>query len=238
MVLIKMNGAATMLVASGGPLTQRPSEEAVMPEAILRGPAVPVNWPWMIPITKGYSVLVDEADLEPLSRVRWKALVVRGKVYASRTITTRLEVQQYRMSLMHRVIVGAEKGQCVDHWNGNGLDNRRENLRICTPSQNSSNRISRGGTSRFKGVYWNKEKAKWQAAIGVGKANGKQRMLYLGRFVDEEMAARAYDRKAFEMHGEFAVLNFPSDAQHEKPIGWRPPDIAGLLATQGRIDRG
>jgi hypothetical protein len=94
----------------------------------------------------------------------------------------------------------------VDHVNGDGLDNRRSNLRVCTHAENARNQSSRTrmSTSRFRGVVWAKDRRKWRAMIGD---NG--RTVHLGNFTDEIEAAQAYDRAAREMYGAFARLNFP-----------------------------
>jgi len=94
--------------------------------------------------------------------------------------------------------------QC-DHINGNGLDNRRCNLRICSHSENQHNGSPYVGcSSRFKGVHWRKDRRKWQTSIrNAGKP------IYLGYFTDEAEGARAYDRAARELFGEFARVNFP-----------------------------
>lgn len=93
----------------------------------------------------------------------------------------------------------------VDHENGDKLDNRRRNLRPATTEQNNANRASvEGSSSRFKGVTWDKSRGKWLAAITT-----KGRSSTLGRFDNEEKAARVYDVHAKLMHGEFARLNFP-----------------------------
>lgn len=164
-------------------------------------------------LTQGHVAIVDAADVDMIRRHRWKVLKANGKLYACRTVmlSGRTETGRRRSMtlLMHRAIVKAGRGTQVDHRNNNGLDNRRENLRVCNQTQNLANMRKTRGVSRFKGVYWNKDKAKWQAQIGAGRyRNGKQRTLYLGRFTDETEAARAYDRKARELHGDFARTNF------------------------------
>jgi hypothetical protein len=92
-----------------------------------------------------------------------------------------------------------------DHKDGNGLNNTRSNLRPCTQGQNNMNQRKRkNATSRFKGVTWSAADEKWKACI---TANHVQH--HLGYFCDEEEAARAYDKAARSLHGEFARLNFP-----------------------------
>jgi hypothetical protein len=105
---------------------------------------------------------------------------------------------------MHRLFAGAP-GMDVDHINGNGLDNRRCNLRPATRSQNNMNRAKRRGVSKFKGV--SPKRGKWRAYLKTGKKQHN-----LGVFESEYDAARAYDVKAKEMFGEFARVNFPENA--------------------------
>ena len=110
---------------------------------------------------------------------------------------------------MHRQIMKAPKGMVVDHIDGNGLNNRRSNLRICTPRQNQWNRCplkTRKQTSPFKGVQYPTGKSRPYARI---QYNGKT--IHIGVFDSEVEAAQAYDRKAVELFGEFAYLNFPED---------------------------
>jgi len=153
-----------------------------------------------IPLTRGLFAIVDAADYEWLSRHRWTAQG-GGKPYACRRPTT-------GTIWMHRLIMQAPDGMVVDHIDGNSLNNRRSNLRICTPRQNTANRAkTRNGTSRFKGVHFCTRDRKWRAQIGV---DGERR--FIGDFDDEVEAARAYDRKAAELFGEFAYLNFPQEA--------------------------
>lgn len=94
---------------------------------------------------------------------------------------------------MHRVVAGEPPcGLEIDHINGNGLDNRRANLRFVTHAQNLANqRPQQGRTSRFRGVCWLRRDQVWRAQI---KSGGKT--CYLGCFADEEDAARAYDASA------------------------------------------
>jgi hypothetical protein len=106
----------------------------------------------------------------------------------------------------------------VDHINHNGLDNRRSNLRLATPSQNNANQRPRQDarlTSKYKGVYYDKSRGRWAATIHVdGRTRG------LGRYDTEDAAAAAYDHAAAEVWGEFALLNQP--AGHK----WSPTDRA------------
>jgi hypothetical protein len=157
-----------------------------------------------IPLTKGAVALVDEEDYAWLSAYRWHA---HGRRYAARWAN---EDGKRRLVYMHRQILGTGPGEQTDHKNGDGLDNRRENLRFCTSAENLRNsrkyRRKGGATSRYKGVSWHRRGGKWQACVQVG---GKGR--HLGHFADERAAALAYDRAAVEHFGEFARPNFPDD---------------------------
>jgi hypothetical protein len=105
-----------------------------------------------------------------------------------------------------RLILGVTDPRVlVDHRDGNPMNCRRDNLRVCSHSQNVFNSGSRGGTSVYKGVHFDKYHQRW---IGRIAAHGVKRRL--GMFNSEEEAARAYDAAALELHGEFARLNFPA----------------------------
>ncbi len=160
-----------------------------------------------IPLTQGTFALVDDKDFDYLNQWKWCVYnknnflyVIRGIKKGNKTISVR----------MHRVITGAPKGMEVDHRNHNGLDNSRCNLRICTRSQNQHNQKLRAKskTSKYKGVCWNKSDNRWYALIGL---HGKQ--FFLGSFKNEIEAARAYDAKAMELHGEFAYINFREETR-------------------------
>lgn len=155
-----------------------------------------------IALTKGRYAIVDAADFERLNKYKWSAMVVGKKCYAYRN-------DGRGCVLMHREIMNAPQGWVVDHRDGNGLNNCRKNLRICTPQQNVCNRAPRFLTSRYKGVSWDKTRNKWRAATSF-----KGKPIEIGRFDDEIEAAKAHDRKAWELFGEFAWLNFPEELHH------------------------
>lgn len=148
---------------------------------------------------RGLTLLVDIAD-EPLwGSYRWYAY--RGA--RDTTFYARTNIDGNTL-LLHRLLVGATPTQLVDHRNRNGLDDRRSNLRLCTPAQNASNRPPpKNNTSGYKGVVWLPSSRKWRATIG---GNGQPRKS-LGLFTDPWEAAQAYNRAALEQWGEFARLN-------------------------------
>ena len=156
-----------------------------------------------IRLTQRMVALVDDADFEQLSKHKWCAVRARGRWYAVRSIP--MEKGKQTTIRMHRFIMNAPRDQQVDHLDGNGLNNQRSNLRICTSAQNNRNRRKMVGTSPvFKGVYWNKENQRWHAQI---TQNGHRH--HLGYFDNEIDAAYAYDAAARKHFGEFACINFP-----------------------------
>jgi len=152
-----------------------------------------------------YSTLVNENDWSNIKQHKWYLLPTptKGKYYAA----TKIKIQEKITTItMHRLIMNTPKNKVTDHINGNTLDNRKENLRICTSAENQYNRgPQKNNTSGYKGVSWNKQDKKWRAAV---KHFGKQ--IYLGSYNNKEEAAKAYDAKIKELHGKFARLNFPN----------------------------
>ncbi len=153
-----------------------------------------------IALTKGKFAIVDKADYEWLSEYTWQAAHNGTKFYAT------TKKKRNGTIWMHRLIMNAPKGMVVDHINGNGLDNRRCNLRLCTRQQNAYNSKRCKGTSKYKGVHFERATGKWRATITC-----KGEHYNLGLYDNEVEAARAYDRKAIELFGEFAYLNFPDE---------------------------
>lgn len=141
-----------------------------------------------------WQVLIDSEDLELVSRYKWWGC---QKKCGSKTVYAQVN---RKTILLHRLIMGATPGQIVDHINRNPLDNRKENLRICTARQNSQNMsIKNANTSGFPGVDWETRAKRWRVTIRV---NGKKK--YIGRFILFEDAVSASVNARKKYHGEFA----------------------------------
>lgn len=153
-----------------------------------------------ITLTRGKVAIVDADLFESLGRFNWRAEKRGPRWYAARTE----QRDGYRTTVyMHAQIMGTPKGMETDHENGNGLDNRRSNLRIATRVQNSQNQGMRpGNCTGMKGVTFDKSRGKWLAQIRVGGRNRS-----LGRFDDRDAAAAAYDAASREHHGSFGRTN-------------------------------
>lgn len=144
--------------------------------------------------------LVDDEDYERVSRYKWR-LDVSG--YAIRTLNVWVDgVEKQRWQPLQREIMGRKEGFVMDHKNGDRLDNRKENLRFCTSSQNNMNSRKKVGKYGFRGV--GRDGNVWIAKIRVNRKITERR-----GFASAEDAARGYDEMARELHGDFAVLNFP-----------------------------
>lgn len=147
------------------------------------------------------TVYFDAVDLGLIQSRKW---------HISRTgyLTTSAKTSdgEPTSKVFHKLIGEEFASNYVDHKNLNKLDNRRENLRLCTPSGNARNRgkiHKSNNVSKYKGLR--RRKNRWRAFIMVD-----YKEIYLGSFVKETDAAAAYDRAALKYHGEFANLNFPN----------------------------
>lgn len=180
-----VTSTGSSLIATGGRLMTLPSETSYR-EIIL---------------TRGQVALVDDGDYDSLIQNKWCAdwnkgtrtfYAIRKTILNGKKVTVR----------MHREILGLAHGYKRDgeHINGDTLDNRRDNLRIATRSQNARNRGKQSNNkSGYKGVHFHKASGKWIAEIGL---NGKH--IYLGLYSTPQLAHEAYCKAAEQLHGEYA----------------------------------
>lgn len=155
-----------------------------------------------IPLSRGYVALVDDEDYSrAMAGGPWHANPRGRTVYAQRN--RKRDDGSWTTQSLHGFLTGLPY---VDHRNGDGLDNRRTNLRPSTAAQNAANqRTNATNTAGFKGVQRNRSRGlPWRAQIGAAR-----KKYHLGLFATPEAAARAYDEAARRLHGEFARLNFP-----------------------------
>lgn len=158
-----------------------------------------------IPLTQGRVAEVDDVDFSYLSQFRWHARL-DGRVWYAARMRPVANGGERKVIKMHQDIAGFLGVPLLDHRDGDGLNNRRQNLRSATKQQNAANsRKRKGASTKFKGVHFYKSRGNFQAYIGVG--NSKTR--HLGYFENAVDAARAYDAAAVLQFGEFARLNFP-----------------------------
>lgn len=144
-----------------------------------------------IKLTKGYCAIIDSSSYHLIKNHSWYTSIGN---YAYSRINRKLIP-------MHRLIINAKPGEFVDHINGNTLDNRKRNLRICTKSENGFNRTkTRQNSSGYKGVY--RHAKNWRARIKVN-----YKLINLGTYKTKLEAAHAYNIAAIKYHGKFANIN-------------------------------
>jgi len=169
-----------------------------------------------------HHVLLDDEDYD--------RVVAEGKWYIHKdyrrevfyVTSATYENGKQKTIQLHRFIVDAPRGKMVDHINGDGRDNRKENLRICTRSENNRNCNTppRGRVGYYGVLYSPTRTKKYKATIRDPKNQGAR--VFVGLFFTAEEAAVAYDKLAKELHGEFATLNFPDGV---------PPDVMQRIAA-------
>lgn len=155
-----------------------------------------------IQLTRGMVAIVDDEDFESLNQRKWFAANNRGNFCACRVMRTQFQEHKIKMC---NVIMNVPEGMVVNYKDGNRMNNRKENLRVCTKSQAQQNQKpqQRNKSSEYKGVSRLKNRGKWMAYI---KVNGND--VYLGVYKQEIDAALAYDEAAEKYFGEFARPNF------------------------------
>jgi len=146
-------------------------------------------------LTQGKVSLVDDEDFDKVNQFKWYAIQMGNTHYASRNLDGKIQ-------MLHRFLY--PRIRLVDHKDGNGLNNQKDNLRPANRSQNGANSVKHfDGSSKFKGVCWDKRCRLWQVEIMVSSNK-----LFLGRYESEEDAAHVYDYAAKIYFGEFARPNF------------------------------
>lgn len=152
-----------------------------------------------VPLTRGYTAVIDAADVHLVAGHNWHAIVAKNAVYARRW--ENVGVRRRRAVILHRVILGVSDQTIeVDHIDRDGLNNRRVNLRKCSKAENGHNsRKQINNKSGFKGVYWDTRNKGWRAQITV---YGERK--HLGLFATAEEAHTAYSAAAHKFHGSFA----------------------------------
>ena len=150
-----------------------------------------------IKLTQSKETFIDSEDYEKIKSYNWY-------YHSSGYAACKQKINNiWKTILLHRVIMNCPNNKQIDHINGNGLDNRKENLRICTHAENGRNTKKRKGTtSKYKGIYWYKALSKWSVRIRFN-----YKWIFIGYFNDEKEAAKAYNEKAKELFGKFAKLN-------------------------------
>lgn len=152
-----------------------------------------------VPLTQGYSAIVDDEDYTRLSNYNWCVTKSHGNVYAVRN--AKRGESKRGLILMHRELCcELDSKPTVDHVNGNTLDNRRSNLRPATYGENNANRplAKKSRSSSFRGVHWFKPTNRWRCSVSK---------IHVGYFKDEKEAALEYNKAAILKFGDFSVLN-------------------------------
>ncbi len=156
-----------------------------------------------IKLSQGKYALVDDTDYEFLSQYKWSVSKTRKTFYAIKSLVINKKTNKRQTLIMHRMIMNTPKDMHTDHINGNGLDNRRKNLRICTSMQNSWNsRTAKNNKSGYKGVCFIKYRNKYKAQICHNR-----KIVFLGYFTQKADAAIAYNNASKIFHGAFSNLN-------------------------------
>lgn len=152
-----------------------------------------------IPLTRGYFAIIDAVDGD-LASFKWHTRLNKGgSPYAVREVSEKFQ-RMHRVILERKLERSLDAKEYPDHIDGNGLNNRRDNLRLSTKTQNSRNcRLSSKNTSGFKGVHYRPDKRKWDAKISVNN-----KTIFLGYFDTPEEASDAYHAAAIKYFGEFA----------------------------------
>ena len=163
-----------------------------------------------IPLTRGLFTKVDDEDYDKYAIYRWHAALDSGTRNANpkyRAVHKFYTGKVGKNIPLSRLIINAPDGMYVDHINGDTLDNRKKNLRLCTKAENGFNRgANKNNKSGYKGVSWVNKDKRWTAHINK-TINGEYKQYHIGYFLTKEEAAEAYNEKAKELFGVYANFN-------------------------------
>lgn len=163
-----------------------------------------------VALTKGCEAIIDAEDAHLFYLWNWKAKVSTLATYGVRNC---IENGTWKELSIHRIILSAPHHLCVDHKDGNGLNNIRSNLRLSTKTQNAYNqKLSINNSSGFKGVHWCKRAEKWKSGI---RFSG--RSISLGYYATPQLAYAAYCKASAKYHGEFGRTAFAPPTQEPAP---------------------
>lgn len=153
-----------------------------------------------IKLTQNKYALIDNEDFKKVSKFNWYAKKISNIYYATHGVRVG---GKDKTVFLHQFILNFPN-KLIDHKDRNGLNNQKENLRICTPTQNGANKIKQSNktSSKYKGVYWHRLSSRWVAQVGINN-----KCYNLGSFKTESEAAKIYNKKARELFGNFARLN-------------------------------
>ena len=159
----------------------------------------------LIKLTQDKYAIIDDEDFKLVDQYKWHVLKTSVNNYAATNAGGR---KNRKYILMHKLILDYFGFSDIDHINGNALDNRKQNLRICSRQQNIRNKkkCNKICSSQYKGVWFRKDTQKWSSEITVD-----YKKICLGCFVNEVDAAKAYNEVAREYFGKFAKLNIMGD---------------------------
>jgi hypothetical protein len=154
---------------------------------------------------RGYDVLIDSEDYGKIIGYNWRPFRGKNSSKDKTYFHAELYGENRETIHLHRLIMACimGDGKFVDHSSGDTLDCRKENLRVCSKTENNMNRGKQSNnTSGFKGVFWHNSAKKWMVQI-----RGNNKLKYIGLFPTAEQAAIEYNKAAIKYHGEFARLN-------------------------------
>lgn len=158
-----------------------------------------------IPLSKGYEATIDIADWDKVRKYKWHVSISKNKNSIKHYASANVKVDGvWKQMYMHRYLLDVQKGIVCDHKDGNGLNNTRANIRLATVAQNNQNHSRKRGKLGYMGVYVRKDSGNFRVHISV---KGKRKNY--GTYPTAWEAALARDNLVKQLHGDFAVLNFP-----------------------------